>query len=663
MSEAVSAPAATVPGARVGPVFGALMLVMLMASLDSTIVSTALPTIAGDLGGISKLPWVVTAYLLTSTITTPVAGKLGDLYGRKLVLQSALVVFLIGSALCGLSSNMTELILFRGLQGLGGGALMVGTQAVIGDIVSPRERGRYSGLMGGVFGVSTVVGPLIGGLFVDHLSWNWIFYINLPIGVVTLVVLQAVLHVPSTTVQRSIDYAGMSLLAISLTSIVLYTSLGGNTYGWWSPRMILLLALSVVAAAAFVLVERRAREPILPLSLFSNRVFTVASVIGFIVGASLFGSVTYLPLYLQIVKGASPTESGLELLPLMAGVLIASIGSGQVITRAGRYKVFPIVGTALMVVGMFLLARLGAGTSLLVADVYMFVVGLGLGFVMQVLILAVQNAVEYRDLGVATASATLFRSIGGTIGVPIFGAIFTNQLASHLAAKLPPGAAEQLPAHIGPGVIEALPDAIKAAYRDAYATSLHPVFLLAAGLAVVAFAFTWLLEERPLRQTVADQGIRDSFASPRDPISMDELEARLSSLARKENRGRVYAHLAEVAGIEAEPREVWLLLRLEECTPCTPDEIAARYEIPAPLARGVISELEQRGLVAASGDSFELTTAGAAAASALVRARHSELERFLEEWQPSQHPEVLQLLERFARSLRALPPAGEPAPV
>ncbi len=638
------------------------MLVMLMASLDSTIVSTALPTIAGDLGGISKLPWVVTAYLLTSTITTPIAGKLGDMYGRKLVLQSALVVFLIGSALCGLSSSMTELILFRGLQGLGGGALMVGTQAVIGDIVSPRERGRYAGLMGGVFGVSTVVGPLIGGLFVDHLSWNWIFYVNLPIGLVTLVVLQVVLHVPSTTAGRSIDYAGIALLATSLTSIVLYTSLGGNTYGWWSTPMILLLALSVVAAAGFVLVERRASEPILPLSLFSNRVFTVASVIGFIVGASLFGSVTYLPLYLQIVKGASPTESGLELLPLMAGVLIASIGSGQVITRAGRYKIFPIVGTGLMVVGMFLLARLGAGTSLIVADVYMFVVGLGLGFVMQVLILAVQNAADYRDLGVATASATLFRSVGGTIGVPIFGAIFTNQLASHLAAKLPPGAAAQLPAHIGPGVIDKLPEAIKSAYVDAYATSLHPVFLLAAGLAVLAFAFTWMLEERPLRQTVADQGIRDSFASPRDPLSMDELEARLSSLARKENRGRVYAHLAEVAGIEAEPREVWLLLRLEGHTPYTPEEIAARFEIPASLAREVTSELEDHGLVAASGGSFELTAEGAAAGAALVEARHSELERFLREWRPEQHPEVRDLLDRFAQSLRGLPPAGEPAP-
>ena len=534
MSAAASAPAATVPSSRVGPVFGALMLVMLMASLDSTIVSTALPTIAGDLGGISKLPWVVTAYLLTSTITTPIAGKLGDMYGRKLVLQSALVVFLIGSALCGLSSSMTELILFRGLQGLGGGALVVGTQAVIGDIVSPRERGRYAGLMGGVFGVSTVVGPLIGGLFVDHLSWNWIFYINLPIGLVTLVVLQVVLHVPSTTAGRSIDYAGIALLATSLTSIVLYTSLGGNTYGWWSTPMILLLALSVVAAAGFVLVERRASEPILPLSLFSNRVFTVASVIGFIVGASLFGSVTYLPLYLQIVKGASPTESGLELLPLMAGVLIASIGSGQVITRAGRYKIFPIVGTGLMVVGMFLLARLGAGTSLFVADVYMFVVGLGLGFVMQVLILAVQNAADYRDLGVATASATLFRSVGGTIGVPIFGAIFTNQLASHLAAKLPPGAAAQLPAHIGPGVIDKLPEAIKSAYVDAYATSLHPVFLLAAGLAVLAFAFTWMLEERPLRQTVADQGIRDSFASP----ALDGRARGPPELARPEGEPR-----------------------------------------------------------------------------------------------------------------------------
>ncbi len=507
------APAASAPPQRVRLIFAALMLVLLLASLDQTIVSTALPTIVGDLGGLSHLSWVVTAYLLASTVSGPLYGKLGDLYGRKPLLQASIVLFLVGSVLCGLSQNMSELIAFRALQGLGGGGLIVLTLAVVGDIFSPRERGRYQGFFGAVFGVSTVIGPLLGGFFVDNLSWRWIFYVNLPVGAIALIVIGVAFHSRAEHVRHSIDYLGAGLLATGLTAIVLFTSLGGTTYAWGSPESLTMLAVGIVTLVAFPFAERRAAEPILPLELFRNRVFVVTSAVGFIVGLALFGAITYLPLYLQVVKGHSPTSSGLTLTPLMVGLLFTSILSGQLISRYGRYKPFPIVGTAIMTVAVLMLSRLEVGTPIWQTIVAMVVLGLGLGMVMQVLVLAAQNSVEHGQIGVATSGSTLFRQIGGSIGVAAFGAIFTNRLAGELAAKLPPGA--HIPTTANPEIVKQLPPAVHSPYVHAVAAALQPVFLTATGIAFIAFTLTWLLREQPLRTTTtaAAAGVEPAVAA------------------------------------------------------------------------------------------------------------------------------------------------------
>jgi EmrB/QacA subfamily drug resistance transporter len=639
-------------------IFGALMLVMLLASLDQTIVSTALPTIVGEFGGLAHLSWIVTAYLLATTIVTPLYGKLGDLFGRKIVLQAAILLFLAGSALCGLSQSMGQLIGFRALQGLGGGGLIVVTMAAIGDIFSPRERGRYQGLFGGIFGLSTVLGPLIGGFFVEHLSWRWIFYVNLPLGLIAVTIIGLAFTAPSPRHRPSIDIAGASLLAVTLTALILLTSLGGHVVAWGSPQALGLAAGTVAGLAAFIAVERRSAEPILPLHLFGNRVFVIACAVGFIVGLAMFGSVTFMPMYLQVVKAVSPTTAGLALTPMMAGVLVTSIASGQIISRIGHYRPFPIAGTAVMTVGLFLLATLGVGTSTWTAGGYMLVLGLGLGLVMQVLVLAVQNAVDYRDLGVATSGTTLFRSIGGSIGVSLFGAIFTATLTANLADRLPAGAA--LPAATAPDAIQALPAAVRTVYLEVFTAALHPVYLHAAAVAALGFALTWFLKELPLRTVARAETLGESFAMPRDATSLEELERIVAQLLRREHRWEAYRRIAESSGVELPPDAIWLLVQL--CLAAGPVELAGlsgSFKIPPARLDEIAERLAAEGMAERlPGGTMAPTSPGRENFQRMVAARRASLTQMLERWSPESHAEVKAMLDRLARSLIAELPSS-----
>ena len=648
-------------------VFAGLLLVMLMAALDQTIVATALPTIVGDLGGLSHISWVVTAYLLAQTAVTPLYGKLGDMYGRKVVLQVGLLVFLLGSALCGLSQSLDELIAFRALQGLGGGGLMVSAQAAIGDVVPPSERGRYTGLFGAVFGLASVAGPLLGGFLTGHLSWRWIFYVNLPIGVLALFVLAATLPSAAQRVHHVVDYLGTILLTGGLSAIVLATSLGGNSYAWGSPMIVGLGIGGVLALVAFVFAERRAVEAVLPLRLLTNSVFSVTSAVGFVVGFALFGAVTYLPLFLQIVKGASPTGSGLQLLPLMGGLLITSIGSGQLITRTGRYKAFPIAGTAVMTLGLYLLSTMDPTSSQAAIFGFMFVLGLGLGMVMQVLVLAVQNAVDYSDLGVATSGATLFRSIGGSLGTAVLGAIFSNRLSSQLKSVLPAGSASSSHAAstISAKAIAKLPPTLRDGYLHAFTSSLSTVFEVAAAVAVVAFAFSWFIRQLPLRETVATGDLGDTFATPRDTDSLAVIVNKIGQLERREGARQLVERVAARAGVDLRPAACWLLARLSADPSLRLEDLQQRTQIPLQTLHDARDTLLERGLIhtTQAPGTFELTAEGHAILDRLTATGAERLSELLECWRPEEHPDLARLIGTLAREffIDTSPLRGTPA--
>ncbi|MEJ1110747.1 MULTISPECIES: MDR family MFS transporter [unclassified Kribbella] len=632
----------------------AIMLGMLLAALDQTIVATALPTIVSDLGGANHLSWVVTSYLLAETIMTALVGKFGDLYGRKPMFLISVVLFLAGSALCGMADSMLWLVGSRALQGLGAGGLMVTATAVIADVVPLSERGKYQGFMGSVFGVSTVAGPLLGGLFVDHLSWRWAFYVNIPLGIVVLIVATVTLPSVKAAVGPKIDYAGILLIGLAATGLTLVTTWGGNEYAWTSTTIIAMTVGSVIALVLFVQVERRAAEPLLPMRLFRSGVFTVCAVMSFIIGFAMLGGVTYLPTYLQFVHGASATESGLQMLPLVCGLLVASIVVGQIISKTGRYRLFPIVGTVLIGVGLWLLSTLDNQTAYGETAGFMIVLGLGVGLCMPVPTVVVQSTVDYADLGVATSGVSFLRTMGSSFGVAVFGSIYAHQLPTQLAEAV---RATGVDARLTTTVdgVRSLPSTVRSAVTAAYADSLHVVFLWAVPVAALGFLTSLLLKEVPLRDTARmAANVGESFGAPASFDSEHELQKLAALVVQHHKRNPAPEVLAE-SGIPLSVAQAWMIMRVfrggAESGSATLAEITGDLKVPPGAFEPLASQLVADGYLSETLGHYRFTPIGLEMFQRFVGAFRVWMLDRLHEWDPENSESFSAAVDRIAEQM------------